>query len=92
MNFRDHTRNRPPDCDERQEARCQWQPALDRRRAAPTKKPPEGGFFVAVAARQCTPCISFFITGVSSSMTTPAPAGMTVKIRKKVDIEYVSEM
>lgn len=38
-------------------------------------------------AGQCTPCIFFFIQGVSSISTRPAPIGMAVKIRKKVDSE-----
>lgn len=44
------------------------------------------------AGGQWTPCISFFIQGLSSISSRPAPAGTMVKIRKKVDIEYVDEM
>lgn len=51
------------------------------------KKATLGVAFVQAEQAQCTPCIFFFIQGVSSISTRPAPMGMAVKIRKKTDIE-----
>ena len=36
---------------------------------------------------QCTPCILRFIQGANRISTKPAPIGMSVKIRKKKDME-----